>query len=210
MNILKTRNIISYMLFPLGLVYLLLSKLRQLITVPYVASVPVICVGNITMGGTGKTPVCQQIIKSLNKQKIKVVVVSRGYGGDIVQPTLIDNKIHTAKNAGDEPLLLATECAVVVSKSKKAGVKYAEKLGAEIILLDDGLQNPTVKKTKTVVVVDGYTGFGNGFILPAGNLREYARGRLQQADAIIITGTKGDIYEKLKQQYTRKSLLWRI
>lgn len=200
----NNKNTTSHMLYPLSWVYTLVYKIRQLTNRPYKASVPVICIGNVTVGGTGKTPTCRAVLQQLSVTYKNPVVVSRGYGGNITAPTVVDNTIHTHTQVGDEPLMLSKNATVVVSANKKQGVKYAEDLGADIILLDDGLQNPTVYKDIAVVVVDGYRGFGNGRILPSGCLREHPEKPLKNAHMILVTGIRGDIYNTLKNTYGNK------
>ena len=190
----NTKNIMSTILVPLGWLYIGLSKIRTLISAPYKASVPVVCVGNITVGGTGKTPVCMMIATDLKKAGYKTVyIVSKGYGGSITKPTKVDVNIHTADLVGDEPLLMGHGFNVVISKCRRAGVKYAEQLGADYIIMDDGLQNPTVHKNKNIVVIDSLQGFSNERIFPAGPLREYPQKPLKNSDAIILTSPNKNI-----------------
>ncbi len=198
----KTR--LSNVLLPLSAVYTVLYKFRCLCHRPYKASVPVICIGNVTVGGTGKTPTCRSVYAQLADIYTKPVIVSRGYGGSITAPTVVDPHTHTAAEVGDEPLMLAKHSPVVVSKNKKHGVQYAEQLGADVIILDDGLQNPTVYKDVVVVVVDGYRGFGNGRVLPAGPLRQYPHTPLHNAHMILVTGHKHTVYTDLKTAYGDK------
>ena len=198
-------NIISILLFPLSIIYGIGIYLYNLLTPSYRAKVDVVCIGNITMGGAGKTPMAINLIKKYKADGYKnIVVVSRGYGGSIVEPTVVDLKNHTVFETGDEPLLIARHTTVVVAKNKKAGVRFAESLGADIIILDDGLQNPTVYKNKVIVVVDGYNGFANGLVFPAGFKRQFIFNTLSKANAIIITGTPGEIYGKLLEKYGDK------
>lgn len=198
----NSKNTTSNILYPLSWVYTLAHKIQCTINRPYKASVPVICIGNVTVGGTGKTPTCRAVLQHMAYKK--PVVVSRGYGGNITAPTIVDNNLHTHAQVGDEPLMLSKNATVVVSKNKKQGIKFAERLGADVIILDDGLQNPTVYKDIVVVVVDGYRGFGNGRILPAGPLRESQKKPLQNAHMILVTGVQGDTYESLKNTYGDK------
>jgi len=205
MKHMKDINIISLLLLPISIIYGFSVFLYNLLTISYKSKTNVICVGNITMGGTGKTPFVINLINQFKKSGYKnIIVVSRGYKGSIIKPTLVDLKNHKAQQVGDEPLLIAKYTQVVVAKNKKAGVKYAESLGADMIILDDGLQNPTVKKDKTIIVVDGYKGFGNNLVFPSGEKREFIFNRLKNANAIVITGIRGDIYKTLKNKYGDK------
>ena len=184
----KTKGLLSTALLPLGCVYSFASSVRTWTSTPYVASVPVICVGNITVGGTGKTPICMSIVKDLSRAGYKnVYITSKGYGGDITTPTKVDINTHTAHNVGDEPLLMAHAFNVVISKCRRSGIQHAETLGADIIIMDDGLQNPLVHKNKTIVVIDALDGFSNDRIFPSGPLRQKKASLLSNCDAIIIT-----------------------
>lgn len=198
------KNMTSTLMLPLAWIYQGLYLIRKSITRPYTSHIPVVCIGNVTVGGTGKTPACRSVLDALPSTYKKPMIVSRGYGGRIHTPTLVNPDTHTAHDVGDEPLLLAKNAPVIVSKNKREGVKYAEKCGADIIVLDDGLQNPTVYKNRVVVVIDGYRGFENGRIIPAGPLRENPKKNLQNAHLILVTGVKNAVYDTLKSTYGDK------
>ena len=123
--------------------------------------IPVVCVGNVTLGGAGKTPTVIFLVDYLKKNKIKVHVVSRGYGGKFKDTVLVNPKTHTAFDVGDEPLLISQHTKVWVSKKKKEGVLSAYKAGAEIVLLDDGYQNFSIAKNLNILVFDAETNIKN-------------------------------------------------
>lgn len=188
----QSNNLLSSALLPLAVLYDAGRRLRNAITAPALCAVPVICVGNLTAGGAGKTPVALYIGKKLQERGINACFLSRGYGGSLKGPVLVDTHKHAAREVGDEPLLLAKVLPTIVAKSRPAGAGYAAEHGAQLIIMDDGLQNPTLEKTLSLVVIDGTYGFGNGRLLPAGPLREPAGEGLKKAHAIIVINPAPD------------------
>lgn len=180
-------GIISTLLLPIGWIYALLTRIRIMLVRPKKVNIPVICIGNLTAGGTGKTPVSISLAEMLQAQKLNPYFISRGYGGSL-KGVLVDNSKHQPKDVGDEPLLLSKQAPVVVNSDRIAGAQLAQENGADILIMDDGFQNPYLYKDISFIVVDGALGFGNRRPIPSGPLRESLTGGLKRADAIIIIG----------------------
>lgn len=179
------------LLAPAGAVYAAAGRLRRLTATPVRLPVPVICVGNLVAGGAGKTPVALSLAARLRSWGLAVHLLTRGYGGQQAGPLLVDVQRHGFRDVGDEALLLARAAPTWVARDRAAGGRAALAAGAQAIVLDDGHQNPSLKKDLSLVVVDAAYGFGNGRVMPAGPLREPVAGGLARADAVILLGDGG-------------------
>lgn len=195
-------NLISIILSPLGLIYSLVTFLKIKLSRPYKASVPVICIGNLTAGGVGKTPVVIDFALKLKKQGKNPFILSRGYKGKL-KNIIVDYKKHNATDVGDEPLMMSKYANVIVSPNRKIGAKLAIENGADIIIMDDGFQNTGLYKDKSYIVVDGRNGFGNKLSIPAGPLRESISSGMKRADEIIILGQDKCKISKLARKYQK-------
>ncbi|HEY3695967.1 tetraacyldisaccharide 4'-kinase [Phenylobacterium sp.] len=152
---------------------------------------PVICIGNLTMGGAGKTPVAREILRRLRAQGVDAHGLSRGYGGELAGPVRVDPARHASRQVGDEPLMLAADAPIWVARDRAAGALAAVRAGAKAVVMDDGHQNPSLTKTLSLVVVDGETRdgewpFGDGAVFPAGPMREPLAAGLARADAVAL------------------------
>jgi tetraacyldisaccharide 4'-kinase len=183
----QKNNILNLLLQTLSYLWIFASFIRKIITKSYESKKFIICVGNINLGGAGKTPTCIHIAENLNKLGYKVCFLSSGYGGNFSNTQLI-NSTMDAKICGDEPLLLNQIAPTFISKSLKNGIKFIEENHHEfeMIILDDRYQNPQVIKNFHILVVNGKYGFGNGLIFPSGPLRESIKSGLNKANAILI------------------------
>jgi tetraacyldisaccharide 4'-kinase len=186
-------HMLRLMLAPLGWLYGASVARRLAKSVPVQLSIPVISLGNISLGGTGKTPLAHLIRGELSSLLGgPVAIVSRGYGGSLLGPLLVDATKHSAAEVGDEPLMLAAGGPVIVARDRAAGGKFGVEQGMLALVLDDAHQNPALAQDLSIVVVDGQTGFGNGLLVPAGPLREPVSKGLARADLVITMGTLSD------------------
>jgi tetraacyldisaccharide 4'-kinase len=159
----------------------------------YRAGVPVICIGNPTLGGAGKTPTALAVAHMLKAAGERPVFLSRGYGGRQRGPLLVAPDRDRAADVGDEPLLLARVAPTVVAQDRVEGAKAAHAAGASVIVMDDGFQNPSLAKDFSVLVIDGRRGLGNSRVFPAGPLRAPLDAQLARADAVVVVGAVGEV-----------------
>lgn len=183
----KHKNILAAALLPFGLLYAAATALRLKLKRPRAAARPIVCIGNLTAGGTGKTPTAVSVAKILKEQGLNPFFVSRGYGGSL-SGVIVDRQLHSAAQTGDEPLLLAREAGVSVNADRFKAAQKATEAGADVLIMDDGFQNPGLKKDVSLLVFDGGFGVGNALPLPAGPLRENFKAGLKRADAAVIIG----------------------
>lgn len=176
----------STLLLPFSVLYDMAGTLYRANIRPLKLPIPVICIGNLTAGGAGKTPVALQIGQMVARRNLRAVFLSRGYGGALKGPVLVDPALHTARDVGDEPLLLAEILPTIVARNRVEGARLALQKGAQVIVMDDGFQNPFLHKSLSIVVIDGKTGFGNGRLLPAGPLRERPAAALKRAHMVVL------------------------
>ena len=193
-------------LWPVSAAYGGIVERRFRTASPYRSKLPVLCVGNFTMGGAGKTPVALKLASMLREAGHKPGFLTRGYGGSERGPYLIDSATDGADRVGDEPLLLAQAAPTVVSRDRSAGARLLETVGADAIVMDDGFQNPSLEKDFSVAVVDGGAGIGCGHVFPLGPLRARLAFQLGMADAVVILGARdganlAGLIEQQNQQF---------
>lgn len=179
------------LLTPLSWIWAAATARRIADARPVDPGAPVICVGNLTMGGAGKTPLVREIARKLGARGHAAHVLSRGYGGRLVGPVRVEPSRHVSAEVGDEPLMLAQDLPVWVARDRLAGAQAAAEAGAQVIVMDDGHQNPSLSKALSLVVLDGETRhgewpFGDGRVFPAGPMREPLKAGLARADAAIV------------------------
>jgi tetraacyldisaccharide 4'-kinase len=179
------------LLAPLGALYHGEVQRRLQSGQAYKAACPVVCVGNATMGGVGKTPFVAWLGAALLARGYRPTILTRGYGGTAAGPLLVDSS-HAPAEVGDEPLMLSADLPVVVAKDRGEGARFAAEAGAEVILMDDGLQNARLHKDLSLLLVDAATLFGNGEVFPAGPLRERPEAAMARAGAMVVMGGEPD------------------
>lgn len=176
------------LLSPLAWLYDAGGRLERRFARPRQAGVPVICIGNLTAGGTGKTPLAIALGRGLAAAGHRPGFLTRGYGGRAPGPLRVDPAVHDASQVGDEALLLARAAPTWIAKKRRWALEPMAEAGIDVMVLDDGYQDPGLTHDLDLVVVDGETGFGNGCVIPAGPLRESLGSGLARADGAIVMG----------------------
>lgn len=179
------------LLTPIGALFSLGGRMRRAFARPYRSEAPVICVGNLVAGGAGKTPTTLAIAERLAAMGVGAHILSRGYGGTVDGPHLVDPDRDRAADVGDEPLLMARRFPVWVGADRAATAKAAEADGADALVMDDGFQNPGLIKDLSILVIDAAYGHGNGRVIPAGPLREPLQEGFARAQAAVMIGAPG-------------------
>lgn len=179
------------LLKPVSWVWAAATARRIARAAPVDAGAPVISIGNLTVGGSGKTPVTREVLRLLHQSGVEAHALSRGYGGRLNGPLRVDPAIHAAADVGDEPLMLSSDAPAWISADRVAGARAAVAGGARALVLDDAHQNPALKKTLSLIVVDGETRedewpFGDGSVFPSGPMREPMATGLARADAVVV------------------------
>jgi len=175
-------------LTPLSWLYAGVGSARMAMAKPWRAPATVICIGNVSVGGVGKTPVVRAVRAALAARGVAAHTLSRGHGGRHAGPLQVDPARHCAADVGDEPLLHARDGPAWIARDRAAGARAAVAAGAQAIVMDDGFQNAALAKDLAIIVVDAAQGFGNGAVLPAGPLREPVGSALARADAVVLMG----------------------
>ena len=184
---------IADFLQPLAALYGRAASARYFAGTPYRSRLPVVCVGNFTAGGTGKTPLVLHLCRHLKQVGHEPVALTRGYGGRLSGPYWVDAERDTARDVGDETLLLAEAAPALLARDRRAGARAIETgpHPATVLVMDDGLQNPSLAKDLSIAVVDGARGVGNGRVIPAGPLRAALDFQLDMTDVIVVNESAG-------------------
>ncbi len=188
-----SKSLVAYALLPLSLIYLFASLLRKIFARRIRFPAPVICVGNLNLGGTGKTQVVTVLAKFFKEKKRNFVIISKGYGSLIKEPKIVTKK-DDSKSVGDESILLSKYGTVIAARRTASCLALLKDLKPSVIITDDGFQNPSFYKDFSILTIDPSRKFGNGFLFPAGPLREIPSAAFKKADLIIALGKKEGDY----------------
>jgi len=181
----RENSLPSWVLAPLSYLYGVVA--RRPFGKGVTSKIPVICIGNFTAGGAGKTPVALSLAKHFQTRGDEVVFLSRGYGGAFSGPHLVSSTNDRAQDVGDEPLLLAKQAPTIIARDRVAGLRFIEQqFTPDLIIMDDGFQSARIKPHHALLVVDGKRGLGNGFVVPAGPLRATLSVQLDHADSLLV------------------------
>ncbi|MBN9542814.1 MAG: tetraacyldisaccharide 4'-kinase [Alphaproteobacteria bacterium] len=184
----KTKNLISLILWPLSILYFIGFIIDKYTSRKVQANIFTIGVGNLNAGGSGKTPVCMWIARILDKYKLNFAVITKGYGGKLKGPLIVSDSM-THSQVGDESLMYAlSNFPTIASKNKAKGALYAKMHGIKAVIVDDALQSHKLTIDFKVLVIDSDYGYGNGFMLPAGPMRQPVLSTYDEANAIIVIG----------------------
>lgn len=181
----QTRSFISYLLWPLSYIFRFLTVLRKFYTRTIFFNAKVICIGNITVGGTGKSQLVIWLANKLRQSNIDFVILTKGYSGNLKIATIVTND-HTAFDVGDESIMLKEHGTVVAARKPSYAKKIINQLKPRVIIVDDGMQNPSFLKDFVLLTIDGARGLGNGFMIPAGPLRQSVSQGFQNSDAVVV------------------------
>ena len=195
----RKSGLVAWALSPFAAIYGRIGAMRMGAAPKAVSRLPVLCVGNFVAGGAGKTPTAIAIAKQVRAMGLRPGFLSRGYGSNAKSATLVDVKTHNARDVGDEPMMLALYATTVVSPDRTAGAALLQSCDVDFIIMDDGFQNPTLRKDMNLIVVDGGRGVGNGFPMPAGPLRATLREQMRLADRVLLIGSgsaSGDVVRR--------------
>ena len=205
----KFSYLVICIFFPLSIIYYLLFLLKKILSKEKSFQNKIVCIGNCSVGGDGKTSTVLSLINLFKSRNIKVAVLLKGYKGKIKAPTQVNMTSHSAVDVGDEALLYVEHARTFVSNDRLKGINFIiAKFSPDIILIDDGLQDFRIKKDKSILVINGNRGFGNGFLLPVGPLRQSPSSAMKLADIIIIIGDeKGNNLDVYKNKFKDKLFL---
>ena len=192
----RSKNIIALALSPFSILYSWISRARYVIQKPNRYSSKIICIGNITLGGSGKTPLAIAIGNLLISQKFKISYACKNYGGTIALPTQV-SKTHTASQVIDEAILLSKIAPTFIAKNRQEAIKSACK-SADIVISDDGFQNNSFHKDLSILALPADENLGNNFIFPAGPLRESLKDGLNKADLVFIINEEKQSHKKIR------------
>lgn len=182
-------GVIPFVLTPFSWLYILLGYLRRCFVKSHKFNAFTICVGNMSVGGTGKTQVVSWLAEKLKKQNIKFLIVTKAYGSNLETAKIVDAN-DVACDVGDESIILRDVGTVVSAKKVSYAIDIIEKINPQVIIFDDGMQNPSFKKDFNLLVIDSVRAVGNRQIFPSGPLRQTVSSGLDAADIVIMIGDK--------------------